>query len=146
MEFDSLESCISYIKSCMAVAAPIVGEEMKEIMKQAIETDIYSAHGNTTGTRTGALGNCAEITEASMNGVTTEYMDNGGWSSAITGEGFFPLEKGVLISLSEISKPSSRTSFFKSSNEAMFFQSRKASKILFIRPRSNNNLQFEIAI
>ena len=92
MEFDSLESCISYIKSCMAAAAPIVGEEMKEIMKQAIETDIYSAHGNTTGTRTGALGNCAEITEASMNGVTTEYMDNGGWSSAITGEGFFPLE------------------------------------------------------
>ena len=92
MTFNSIEDAMRYIESAVASSMTQMGEEMKLIMKESIEKEIYNHHGNTTGTRTGQLGNCAEIVEMNNNSVSTEYMDKGNWSSAITDEKFFPLE------------------------------------------------------
>lgn len=92
MDFNSIDEAINFIENAVASSLPQIGEEMKVIMKESIEKEIYNNHGNTTGTRTGQLGNCAEISEMSNTSITTEYMDKGEWSSAITGEKFFPLE------------------------------------------------------
>lgn len=95
MTFNSIEEAMAYIENVVASSMPRMGEEMKRIMKESIDKEIYSHHPNTTGTRTGQLGNSAEIIEVSNNGVTTEYMDNGDWESLwgkTKGQHFFPLE------------------------------------------------------
>lgn len=92
MTFNSIEEAITYIEGVVSGAMPVMGNEMRLIMKEAIETEIYNDHENTTGTRTGQLGECADIVETTNSSVTTEYRDSGSWSSAISGEKFFPLE------------------------------------------------------
>ena len=92
MDFNSINEAIAFIENAVASSLPQMGEEMKLIMKESIDKEIYNHHGNNTGTRTGQLGNCAEIVEIDNKGVATEYTDKGSWTSAITGEKFFPLE------------------------------------------------------
>lgn len=91
MEFSSLDEAINYIKQAIASSMLPIGDEMEEIMKKAIQTDIYDSHSPEVYNRTGQLGETPTITHADANGVTVEYADNGDWSSAITGEHFFPL-------------------------------------------------------
>lgn len=92
MNFNSLDEAIAYIENAVSDAMPQMGEHMTDIMKEEIDKQIYSHHGNNTGTRTGQLGNSANVVAMDKNSVTTEYLDNGSWTSVKTGEKFFPLE------------------------------------------------------
>lgn len=92
MTFNSIEEAIAYIEGAVSKAMPMMGDEIELIMQEAITSDIYSDHGNTTGTRTGQLLESPKMTHTYADGVEVEYLDNGDWESAITGEHFFPLE------------------------------------------------------
>lgn len=92
MDFNSIDEAINFIQNAVSSSLPEMGEEMRLIMNESIQKEIYNDHGNNTGTRTGQLGNCADVVEMDNNSITTEYMDKGSWNSAITGEKFFPLE------------------------------------------------------
>lgn len=99
MEFTSIEEVTAFIERAVADSMDNIGHEMVEIMKDEIKDKIYQDHPNTTGTRTGQLENSPQIVEKSNNSVTTEYLDNGKWTSLFgksKGEHFFPLE-GFLV-------------------------------------------------
>ena len=92
MTFNSIEEMNAFIEQALTNGMDAMGEEMKRIMIEAIETDIYEDHPNTTGTRTGQLKESAQVSDITNTSVEVEYADNGDWESAISGEHFFPLE------------------------------------------------------
>ena len=94
MDFGSIDEAIAYVENSINSVMPNLGNHLDDLMKYAINHDIYSAHPNTTDTRTGQLGNCVEIRNDGMT-LEGEYMDNGSWYSLVgksEGEHFFPLE------------------------------------------------------
>lgn len=103
MEFKSIEEVNAFVEKVVAEGMEIMGNEMVEIMKDEIRNKIYQDHPNTTGTRTGQLENSPEIVEKNNNSVTTEYLDNGEWTSLFgksKGNHFFPLDgylKGTVL-------------------------------------------------
>ena len=93
IEFSSIEEVIDYIRGVLGEALGEAGEDMKEIMIKAIQEDIYDDHSPKVYERTGQLLNTPQITEHTSDSITTEFLDNGGWSSVISGKHMFPIEE-----------------------------------------------------
>ena len=93
IEFSSIEEVIEYIRGVLGEALGEVGEDMKEIMVKAIQEDIYDDHSPKVYERTGQLLNTPQITEHTSDSITTEFLDNGDWSSVISGKHMFPIEE-----------------------------------------------------
>ena len=93
IEFSSIEEVIDYIRGVLGEALGEVGEDMKEIMIKAIQEDIYDDHSPKVYERTGQLLNTPQITEHTSDSITTEFLDNGDWSSVISGNHMFPIEE-----------------------------------------------------
>ena len=93
IEFSSIEEVIEYIRGVLGEALGEVGEDMKEIMVKAIQEDIYDNHSPKVYERTGQLLNTPQITEHTSDSITTEFLDNGYWSSVISGKHMFPIEE-----------------------------------------------------
>ena len=93
IEFSSIEEVIDYIRGVLGEALGEVGEDMKEIMVKAIQEDIYDDHSPIMYERTGQLLNTPQITEHTSDSITTEFLDNGDWSSVISGKHMFPIEE-----------------------------------------------------
>ena len=93
IEFSSIEEVIEYIRGVLGEALGEVGEDMKEIMVKAIQEDIYDDHSPKVYERTGQLLNTPQITEHTSDSITTEFLDNGNWSSVISGKHMFPIEE-----------------------------------------------------
>ena len=93
MQFQSLEEAIAYIRMAIEQSLGEVGEDLKEIMIKAIQEDIYNDHTPTMYNRTGQLLNTPQITEHTANNVAAEFLDNGDWSSVISGAHMFPIEE-----------------------------------------------------
>ena len=93
IEFSSIEEVIEYIRGVLGEALGEVGEDMKEIMVKAIQEDIYDDHSPKVYERTGQLLNTPQITEHTSDSITTEFLDNGDWSSVISGRHMFPIEE-----------------------------------------------------
>lgn len=91
MEFNSLNEATAFIRNALSSALVDIGEDVREIMNEQIESDIYKDHSPTVYDRTGALGECAEVVDSNNDTVTIEYMDKGGWTSFKDGSHFFPL-------------------------------------------------------
>ena len=93
IEFSSIEEVIEYIRGVLGEALGEVGEDMKEIMVKAIQEDIYDDHSPKVYERTGQLLNTPQITEHTSDSITTEFLDNGNWSSVISRKHMFPIEE-----------------------------------------------------
>ena len=93
IDFSSIEEVIEYIRGVLGEALGEVGEDMKEIMVKAIQEDIYDDHSPKVYERTGQLLNTPQITEHTSDSITTEFLDNGDWSSVISGKHMFPIEE-----------------------------------------------------
>ena len=93
IEFSSIEEVIEYIRGVLGEALGEVGEDMQEIMVKAIQEDIYDDHSSEVYERTGQLLNTPQITEHTSDSITTEFLDNGDWSSVISGKHMFPIEE-----------------------------------------------------
>ena len=92
MEFNSLNEATEFIRNALSSALVDIGEDVREIMNEQIENDIYKDHSPTAYDRTGALGECAEVIESGNDSVSIQYMENkGGWTSFKDGSRFFPL-------------------------------------------------------
>ena len=94
MVFDSLAELKTYVERAMATSAERSAEEMLEIMREEISY-AYSGYNPKVYDRTGDLENTPQIIIADENGMTTEFMDNGGWYSLVgktAGQPFFALE------------------------------------------------------
>ena len=92
MNFDSIEACLAYIEQCLGMGLENAGEEIKRIMEEQLNKEIYQNHSPTMYDRTGQLGESISVTEQTNKSVNVEYQDNGDWNSVKTGEHFFPLE------------------------------------------------------
>jgi hypothetical protein len=94
MIFDSLAELESYVRGVMDKCAGICAEEMLEIMREEIE-NAYNSYSPSMYSRTGDLLNTPQIIQADSSGMTTEFVDNGGWYSLVgrtAGQHFFALE------------------------------------------------------
>ncbi|HBE8640386.1 TPA: hypothetical protein KM425_002107 [Clostridioides difficile] len=100
MEFKSLDELVAYTKNKIAASMPEVGKEMKEIMKEEVNKQVYSGYTpvgewnpNVWGGRTGQLLDAIDVTELSSNSVTSEIQNNGNWVDAFTRNSAFPMER-----------------------------------------------------
>ncbi|HBH3403017.1 TPA: hypothetical protein KSJ59_002574 [Clostridioides difficile] len=100
MEFKSLDELVAYTKNKIAASMPEVGKEMKEIMKEEVNEQVYSGYTpvgewnpNVWGGRTGQLLDAIDVTELSSNSVTSEIQNNGNWVDAFTRNSAFPMER-----------------------------------------------------
>ncbi|HBF2805427.1 TPA: hypothetical protein KN238_000005 [Clostridioides difficile] len=100
MVFKSLDELVAYTKVKIAASMPEVGEEMKEIMKEEVNKQVYSGYTpvgewnpNIWRGRTGQLLDAVDITELSSNSVTSEIQNNGKWVDAFTRNPAFPMER-----------------------------------------------------
>ncbi|WP_219716704.1 hypothetical protein, partial [Clostridioides difficile] len=91
MVFKSLDELVAYTKNKIAASMPEVGKEMKEIMKEEVNKQVYSGYTpvgewnpNVWGGRTGQLLDAIDVTELSSNSVTSEIQNNGNWVDAFT--------------------------------------------------------------
>ena len=94
MIFDSMTELRSYVLRVMNDCAQICAEEMLEIMREEIE-NAYNDYSPSMYVRTGDLLNTPQIIQADSSGMTTEFVDNGGWYSLVgrtKGQHFFALE------------------------------------------------------
>ncbi|HBF2633716.1 TPA: hypothetical protein KN188_002899 [Clostridioides difficile] len=99
MVFKSLDELVAYTKNKIAASMPEVGKEMKEIMKEEVNKQVYSGYTpvgewnpNVWGGRTGQLLDAIDVTELSSNSVTSEIQNNGNWVDAFTRNSAFPME------------------------------------------------------
>lgn len=92
MVVQNVQEAINYIRATCATGMNEMGDKMKDIMKSELMEQIYADHEPSVYQRTGQLEDSANITEVNQNSVTVEFLDNGDWKSALTGERFFPLE------------------------------------------------------
>ena len=79
--FKNLKDVMKYIEKATADAMPEVGEELEEIMKEEIQTQVYDAYDPSTYERTKQLLNSVETTNVSNNSVEVSWRDNGDWTS-----------------------------------------------------------------
>ncbi|PBD80411.1 hypothetical protein [Clostridioides difficile] len=100
MEFKSLDELVAYTKNKIAASMSEVGKEMKEIMKEEVNEQVYSGYTpvgewnpNVWGGRTGQLLDAIDVTELSSNSVTSEIQNNGNWVDAFTRNSAFPMER-----------------------------------------------------
>ncbi|EMJ6828899.1 TPA: hypothetical protein KQX07_002798 [Clostridioides difficile] len=100
MVFKSLDELVAYTKNKIAASMPEVGKEMKEIMKEEVNKQVYSGYTpvgewnpNVWGGRTGQLLDAVDVTELSSNSVTSEIQNNGNWVDAFTRNSAFPMER-----------------------------------------------------
>ncbi|AKP44690.1 TPA: hypothetical protein P1M42_000017 [Clostridioides difficile] len=100
MVFKSLDELVAYTKNKIAASMPEVGKEMKEIMKEEVNKQVYSGYTpvgewnpNVWGGRTGQLLDAIDVTELSSNSVTSEIQNNGNWVDAFTRNSAFPMER-----------------------------------------------------
>ncbi|EIS9475062.1 hypothetical protein [Clostridioides difficile] len=100
MEFKSLDELVAYTKNKIAASMPEVGKEMKEIMKEEVNKQVYSGYTpvgewnpNVWGGRTGQLLDAVDVTELSSNSVTSEIQNKGNWVDAFTRNSAFPMER-----------------------------------------------------
>lgn len=94
MVFDSLSELKAYVERAMETSAKRSAEEMLEIMREEI-SNAYHSYSPKVYDRTGDLENTPQIIMADKSGMTTEFMDNGGWYSLVgrtAGQHFFALE------------------------------------------------------
>lgn len=94
MVFDSLSELKAYVERAMESSAKKSADEMLEIMREEI-LDAYGSYSPKVYERTGDLENTPQIIVADKNGMTTEFIDNGGWYSLVgrtAGQPFFALE------------------------------------------------------
>lgn len=94
MVFNSMEELRNYVLSTMDNCAKLCADDMIEIMKQEIE-NAYNSYSPNMYVRTYDLLNTPQIIKADREGMTTEFVDNGGWYSmvgATKGQHFFALE------------------------------------------------------
>lgn len=94
MVFDSLSELKAYVERAMESSAKKSADEMLEIMREEI-LDAYGSYNPKVYERTGDLENTPQIIVADKSGMTTEFMDNGGWYSLVgqtAGQPFFALE------------------------------------------------------
>ena len=100
MVFKSLDELVAYTKNKIAASMPEVGKEMKEIMKEEVNKQVYSGYTpvgewnpNVWGGRTGQLLDAVDVTELSSNSVTSEIQNKGNWVDAFTRNSAFPMER-----------------------------------------------------
>ncbi|CCL12311.1 TPA: hypothetical protein SHW33_002957 [Clostridioides difficile] len=100
MVFKSLDELVAYTKNKIAASMPEVGKEMKEIVKEEVNKQVYSGYTpvgewnpNVWGGRTGQLLDAIDVTELSSNSVTSEIQNNGNWVDAFTRNSAFPMER-----------------------------------------------------
>lgn len=93
MVFKSLDDLVAYTKNKIAASMPEVGKEMKDIMKEEVNKQVYSGFSPNIYERTGDLLNAPDVTEVSTNSVTAEIRDNGGWFDIYSREHAFPMER-----------------------------------------------------
>lgn len=100
MVFKSLDELVAYTKNKIATSMPEVGKEMKEIMKEEVNKQVYSGYTpvgewnpNVWGGRTGQLLDAVDVTELSSNSVTSEIQNKGNWVDAFTRNSAFPMER-----------------------------------------------------
>ena len=79
--FKTLKDVMKYIEKATEDAMPEVGEELEEIMKEEIQTQVYDAYDPSTYERTKQLINSVETTNVSDNSVEVSWRDNGDWTS-----------------------------------------------------------------
>lgn len=93
MDINSSEELERVIKELVHQSFPMVANEMIDVMLDEIKNQIYDDHEpKYYQPRTGQLQDSPQIVDISYDTIEVEYQDNGGWSSVITGEPFFPLE------------------------------------------------------
>lgn len=83
MEFGSLDACLSYIKGAIADSMPELAEESKEIMVDVTRSQVGGISGD--------MFNSPQVTEVGADSCTMEFLDNGGWTSAIYNTPFFAM-------------------------------------------------------
>ncbi|VIF92106.1 Uncharacterised protein [Clostridioides difficile] len=100
MVFKSLDELVAYTKNKIAASMPEVGKEMKEIMKEEVNRQVYSGYTpvgewnpNVWGGRTGQLLDAIDVTDISSNSVTSEIQNNGKWFDAFSKNPAFPMER-----------------------------------------------------
>ncbi|EIS9524143.1 hypothetical protein M1I50_09465 [Clostridioides difficile] len=100
MVFKSLDELVAYTKVKIAASMPEVGKEMKDIMKEEVNKQVYSGYTpvgewnpNVWRGRTGQLLDAVDVTELSSNSVTSEIQNNGKWVDAFTRNPSFPMER-----------------------------------------------------
>ncbi|EGT5447416.1 hypothetical protein IR152_11145 [Clostridioides sp. ES-S-0108-01] len=100
MVFKSLDDLVAYTKNKIAASMPEVGKEMKDIMKEEVNKQVYSGYTpvgewnpNIWRGRTGQLLDAIDVTELSSNSVTSEIQNNGNWVDAFTRNSAFPMER-----------------------------------------------------
>ncbi|EGT4846805.1 TPA: hypothetical protein ACXDUQ_003336 [Clostridioides difficile] len=100
MVFKSLDELVAYTKNKIAASMPEVGKEMKEIMKEEVNKQVYSGYTpvgewnpNVWRGRTGQLLDAVDVTELSSNSVTSEIQNKGNWVDAFTRNSAFPMER-----------------------------------------------------
>ncbi|EOE7167546.1 hypothetical protein KWL52_007030 [Clostridioides difficile] len=100
MVFKSLDELVVYTKNQIKTSMPEVGKEMKGIMKEEVNKQVYSGYTpvgewnpNVWEGRTGQLLDAVDVTELSSNSVASEIQNNGEWVDAFSRNPAFPMER-----------------------------------------------------
>lgn len=82
--FKSVEEALNYAMKKANDALPFVGAELKEVLRESIQTNVYSSYSPTVYDRTGALGEGA-IYEIYNNQIDI-FFPSGLGHKSVTGE------------------------------------------------------------
>lgn len=92
MEFSSLEELVNYVERMNTIAMYGVGEEMKNIMKEETQKQVYDAYSPEQYVRTKDLMNSIDVVAKGNDFVETEFQDNGEWYSVKDGQPFHAIK------------------------------------------------------
>lgn len=81
MKFSSLEEMISYIEKAQSSVIMDLGEDMKDIMKEEIQKQVYNSYSPKDYGRTGQLLDSPQIKYVNNNYICVEFMMMGDWKS-----------------------------------------------------------------
>lgn len=80
-EFSNLNDMISYIEKQQSKVSKKLGDAMVDIMKEEVQTQVYSAYSPRTYNRTGDMINSPQIEYFDKNQVSVAFMNMGSWTS-----------------------------------------------------------------
>ncbi|HBF2747445.1 TPA: hypothetical protein ACKOG3_002311 [Clostridioides difficile] len=93
MVFKSLDELVAYTKNKIAASMPEVGKEMKEIVKEEVNKQVYSDYAPSLYDRTYELLNAIDVSEITSDSVATEIKDSGSWFDIYSKAHAFPMER-----------------------------------------------------
>lgn len=87
--FKSLEDLMVYVNKATTNSMREVGEELKEVMKDAIDDEVYNSYDPKVYERTEQLKNMVELTDVGNNSAEVRVTHTGGHISYIKGTRFY---------------------------------------------------------